>query len=108
MVEPAVCYTFTEKLNANRTNRGKTENSWTNNLNVNYQYTKLTKYKESIQTQSTKLSSIVLEGSTGRRPVINSKSMTPNEKTSDLSDNFPLEAYSGAKYLHCHIEKFFY
>lgn len=55
---------------------------------------------EEAQTQSTKLSSIAPEGSTGRRPVINSKSMTPYEKTSDFSDNLPLDAYSGAKYLH--------
>nr|GMC59917.1 hypothetical protein Iba_chr02bCG5880 [Ipomoea batatas] len=27
-----------------------------------------------------------------------SKSMTPNEKTSDFSVSFPLDAYSGAKY----------
>jgi len=38
-------------------------------------------------------------GSTGRFPVMSSKSMTPNEKTSDFSVNFPLDAYSGAKYL---------
>lgn len=56
--------------------------------------------KIEIQTQSTKQSSMSL-GSTGRRPVINSNSMTPKEKTSDLSVSLPLDAYSGAKYLHC-------
>lgn len=56
------------------------------------------------RTQSTKLSSmILLDGSTGRRPVISSKSMTPNEKTSDFSVSFPLDAYSGAKYLKISI-----
>ena len=42
----------------------------------------------------------VILGSTGRRPVITSSNMTPNEKTSDFSVSFPLEAYSGAKYLY--------
>lgn len=51
-------------------------------------------------TQSTMLSSAKgLALSIGRRPVINSKSTTPKEKTSDFSVSFPLEAYSGAKYL---------
>nr|GLL19226.1 hypothetical protein BHE74_00005470 [Ipomoea trifida] len=51
------------------------------------------------QTQSTKLSSIViLVESRGRCPVMISKSMTPNEKTSDFSVSFPLDAYSGAKF----------
>lgn len=49
-------------------------------------------------TQSTKLSSI-LDISTGLRPVINSRSTTPKENTSDFSVSFPLDAYSGAKYL---------
>lgn len=31
---------------------------------------------------------------------MSSRSITPKEKTSDLSDNFPLDAYSGAKYLN--------
>lgn len=35
--------------------------------------------------------------STGRRPVISSRSTTPIEKTSDFSVSFPEEAYSGAK-----------
>ena len=55
---------------------------------------------EQVLTQSTKLSSIAFEGSTGFLPVMSSRSMTPNEKTSDFSVNFPLDAYSGAKYLH--------
>lgn len=55
---------------------------------------------EKVQTQSTKLSSIALEGSTGFFPVMSSKSMTPYEKTSDFSVSLPLDAYSGAKYLH--------
>lgn len=38
--------------------------------------------------------------STGRLPLINSRSMTPNEKTSDLSVSLPVEAYSGARYLY--------
>lgn len=42
---------------------------------------------------------MAFDGSTGRLPVMSSKSMTPNEKTSDFSVNFPLDAYSGAKYL---------
>lgn len=52
-------------------------------------------------THSTKLSSP--RGwlwSTGFRPVTSSKRTTPNEKTSDLSVNFPLDAYSGARYLN--------
>lgn len=57
-------------------------------------------FKGSVQTQSTKLSSKSPEGSTGRRPVISSKSITPNEKTSDFSVSLPLDAYSGAKYLY--------
>lgn len=53
---------------------------------------------ERIQTQSTILSSAKgRDLSMGRRPVINSRRTTPNEKTSDLSVSFPLEAYSGAK-----------
>lgn len=52
-----------------------------------------------VHTQSTKLSSVMILQSTGLFPVINSKSMTPNEKTSDFSVSFPLDAYSGAKYL---------
>lgn len=39
-------------------------------------------------------------GSTGRRPVIISSNITPYENTSDFSVSLPLEAYSGAKYLH--------
>lgn len=35
----------------------------------------------------------------GGRPVINSRSITPKEKMSDLSEVFPLCAYSGARYL---------
>ena len=31
--------------------------------------------------------------------------MTPNEKTSDFSDNLPLDAYSGAKYLCSHKKR---
>ena len=50
-------------------------------------------------TQSAKLSSISPVRSTGRRPVMSSRSITPKEKTSDLSVSFPLDAYSGAKYL---------
>ncbi|KAK9064709.1 hypothetical protein SSX86_016091 [Deinandra increscens subsp. villosa] len=38
-----------------------------------------------------------LAESTGLRPVINSKSMTPNEKTSDFSVSLPVDAYSGAR-----------
>lgn len=52
----------------------------------------------SLHTHSTMLSSVndwVL--SRGCRPVINSRSTTPKEKTSDLSVSFPLAAYSGAK-----------
>jgi hypothetical protein len=60
-------------------------------------------------TQSTKLSSIyVWVVSTGRRPVISSRSMTPKENTSDFSESFPEAAYSGAKYLkpgRCGISK---
>lgn len=49
-------------------------------------------------TQSTKLSSMYVSvEATGRFPVINSRSMTPKENTSDLSVSFPLEAYSGAR-----------
>ena len=52
-------------------------------------------------TQSTKLSSMkAWFESTGRRPVISSRSMTPNENTSDLSLSFPEDAYSGARYLY--------
>jgi hypothetical protein len=51
-------------------------------------------------TQSTKLSSIyVWVESTGRRPVISSRSITPKENTSDFSVSLPEDAYSGAKYL---------
>lgn len=50
-------------------------------------------------TQSTKLSSMYPEGSTGLLPVMSSKSITPNEKTSDFSVNLPVDAYSGLKYL---------
>lgn len=62
-----------------------------------------------VQTQSTKLSSSMYlpEISRGRRPVMSSKSMTPNEKTSDLSVSFPLDAYSGAIYLHFMVKKTF-
>lgn len=35
----------------------------------------------------------------GFLPVINSKSITPKEKTSDRSLTLPVAAYSGAKYL---------
>lgn len=56
---------------------------------------------EEALTHSTKLSSIIVI-STGLLPVISSKSMTPNEKTSDFSLSLPLDAYSGAKYLHLH------
>lgn len=57
-------------------------------------------YIKQTHTQSTKPSSeYLLVGSNGFLPVMSSKSMTPNEKTSDLSVNFPLCAYSGAKYL---------
>jgi len=60
---------------------------------------KLRKMSEVI-TQSTKLSSIyVWVVSTGRRPVISSRSMTPKENTSDFSVSLPEDAYSGAKYL---------
>jgi len=53
-----------------------------------------------IHTHSTKLSSPKgWLASTGLRPVISSRSTTPNENTSDLSVSFPLDAYSGAKYL---------
>lgn len=65
-----------------------------------FQYNEKINKREDVQTQSTKLSSMAFEGSTGRFPVMSSKSMTPNEKTSDFSDSFPLDAYSGAKYLH--------
>ena len=51
-----------------------------------------------VYTQSTKLSSISPLRSTGLRPVMSSRSIIPKEKTSDLSVNFPLAAYSGAKY----------
>lgn len=47
-------------------------------------------------THSTKL----LSALTGFLPVISSRSTTPNENTSDLSVSFPLDAYSGAKYLN--------
>lgn len=57
-----------------------------------------------VLTQSTKLSSISPVRSTGRRPVTSSRSITPKEKTSDLSVSFPLDAYSGAKYLSFHSE----
>ena len=53
-----------------------------------------------IHTHSTKLSSPRgCDESTGFRPVISSRSTTPNENTSDLSVSFPLDAYSGAIYL---------
>lgn len=39
-------------------------------------------------------------GSTGRLPVMSSRSTTPNEYTSDFSVSLPLIAYSGARYLH--------
>lgn len=52
-------------------------------------------------TQSTKLSSMyAFVVSTGRLPVMSSSSITPYEKTSDFSVSLPLDAYSGAKYLH--------
>jgi len=51
------------------------------------------------QTQSTKLSSIILLGSTGFFAVMSSNSITPYENTSDFSVSLPLDAYSGAKYL---------
>jgi hypothetical protein len=38
--------------------------------------------------------------STGFRPVMSSRSTTPKENTSDFSVSFPVEAYSGAKYLY--------
>lgn len=51
-------------------------------------------------TQSTKASfimdSVLLIGGL---PLMSSKSMMPCEYTSDFSVNFPLDAYSGAKYL---------
>ena len=56
-------------------------------------------------TQSTKVSSMVPLLSTGRFPVISSSNMTPYEKTSDFSVNLPLEAYSGARYLHMFVQK---
>lgn len=57
-----------------------------------------------IHTHSTKLSSPKgWDASTGLRPVISSSSTTPNENTSDLSVNFPLDAYSGAKYLRAKL-----
>lgn len=52
-------------------------------------------------TQSTRVSSSSsLLMSIGRLPVISSKSMIPYEYTSDFSVSFPLDAYSGAKYLY--------
>jgi len=55
----------------------------------------------SLYTHSTRLSSPRgWDTSTGFRPVISSKSTTPKEYTSDFSVNLPLEAYSGATYLH--------
>ncbi|CAL9770509.1 unnamed protein product [Musa acuminata subsp. burmannicoides] len=45
------------------------------------------------------LSSIDRIKKIGGLPVISSSSSTPKEKTSDLSVNLPVEAYSGARYL---------
>lgn len=51
-------------------------------------------------THSTRLSSPTgCDVSTGFRPVISSKRTTPKEYTSELDVNFPLVAYSGARYL---------
>lgn len=58
-----------------------------------------------IHTQSTKVSSMVMLLSTGRFPVISSNNMTPNENTSDFSVNFPLDAYSGARYLQMNVQR---
>jgi hypothetical protein len=46
--------------------------------------------------------------STGLLPVTSSNNSTPNEYTSDLSVSFPLDAYSGAKYLNIetNVQKF--
>lgn len=55
-------------------------------------------------THSTRLYSCCVL-STGLRPVISSKSMTPNEYTSDFSVSLPDEAYSGAKYLQARVVK---
>lgn len=38
--------------------------------------------------------------STGFRPVMSSRRTTPKENTSDFSVSFPVDAYSGAKYLY--------
>ena len=66
-----------------------------------------TKGKRKLLTQSTMFSSSAngCDLPTGLRPVISSRSITPNEKTSDLSLSFPEDAYSGAKYLHPHHRK---
>lgn len=68
------------------------------------------KFSISEFTHSTRLSSpIGWDVSTGFRPVISSKSTTPNENTSDFSVNLPLYAYSGAIYLNNHpVEEFRY
>lgn len=51
-------------------------------------------------THSTRLSSPKgWDASTGFLPVISSRRTTPNEYTSDLAVSFPVDAYSGAKYL---------
>ena len=73
---------------------------WSMALNVQLWY-----WNGCILTHSTKLSSPKgWVGSTGLRPVISSKSTTPNENTSDLSVNFPLDAYSGAIYLKAKLD----
>lgn len=52
-------------------------------------------------THSTRLSSPRgRDESTGFLPVMSSRSTTPKEKTSDFSVSFPVDAYSGAKYLY--------
>jgi hypothetical protein len=69
---------------------------------MNGKYQDKIKYRE--LTHSTRLSSPRgLFPSTGFRPVISSKRTTPYENTSDLSVSFPVEAYSGAKYLQIAI-----
>ena len=51
-------------------------------------------------THSTRLSSPRgRDESTGFRPVMSSSSTTPKENTSDFSVSFPVDAYSGARYL---------
>lgn len=58
--------------------------------------------KKNMRTQSTKLRAtcVVSFLMMGFLPEISSRSITPKEKTSDLSVSCPVEAYSGERYLY--------